>query len=88
MTSRFVVAVALAGLAFSSAVSAEQAGTPAQSQDDAQSKVVCKSVLRTGTRFKERTCKTVKQWDVAREQQRREASELVDKPLVSGARSN
>jgi len=88
MTSRFVVVVAFAGLAFSSSAYAEQATAPAQGQDDAQSKVVCKSVLRTGTRFKERTCKTVKQWDVAREQQRREASELVDKPLVSGARSN
>ena len=88
MTSRFVVVVAFAGLALSSAVSAEQVPAPTQGQDDAQSKVVSKSVLRTGTRFKERTCKTVKQWDVAREQQRREASELIDKPLVSGARSN
>ena len=88
MTSRFVVVVAFAGFAFSSAVSAQRVATPAPSQDDAQSKIVCKSVLRTGTRFKERTCKSVKQWEVMRDQQRREASEWIDKPQVNGARSN
>ena len=80
MTSRTIVSLALAS--FASPSLAQPATAPIPNGPDPQSKVVCKYELKTGTRFKERSCKTVKDWDAMREQHMRDAKEMAG-PVVN-----
>lgn len=45
-------------------------------------KMVCKRTQRTGTRFYDKTCKTVGQWDAIAEEHRRNLNETVNRPQV------
>lgn len=45
-------------------------------------KMVCKRTQRTGTRFQEKMCKTVGQWDAIAEEHRRNLNETVDRPQI------
>jgi hypothetical protein len=45
-------------------------------------KVVCRFEQNTGTRFQTRICHTNKQWDKLREQQLRDAREMVDQVIA------
>lgn len=55
----------------------------AASDDD---KMVCKSSAQTGTRFKVRTCRTKAEWAAMREQQLRDAAEMVNRPVIETRR--
>ena len=76
MISRAIVAIARASFASSSPSFAEPATASIPNGRDLQNKVVCKYELKTGTRFKERSCRTVKDWDAMREQHMRDAKEM------------
>jgi hypothetical protein len=92
MISHRAVVFMLAGLALGSTATAqggtsnqpEISGAPATAPDT--DRLVCKYQLKTGTRFKERSCRTVKQWEAMREQQRRDAHEMIDRPQVETRR--
>jgi len=49
-------------------------------------RVVCRFEQQTGTRFQTRTCHTTKEWDQMREQQLRNARELIDKAAINNGR--
>jgi hypothetical protein len=51
-----------------------------------EQKVVCKKQKATGTRFEKKTCMTSRQWDAVREQNRRDAKELIDRPEINNNR--
>jgi|KBSSwiStaDraftv2_1062776.scaffolds.fasta_scaffold25622_1 hypothetical protein len=65
---------------------AEISGAPAAAQDT--DRLVCKYELKTGTRFKERMCKSFKEWEAQREQHRRAAHEMIDTPKICGGGGN
>lgn len=51
-----------------------------------QDRVVCREMMRTGTRFKSKTCRTVAQWEKMTEENRKTASELIDRPFIFDCR--
>jgi hypothetical protein len=51
-------------------------------------KVVCRSEAATGSRFQSRVCHTNKEWDEMREQERRAAHEMIDKPFLPDCRNS
>jgi hypothetical protein len=65
---------------------AEISGAPAPTADT--DRLVCKYELKTGTRFKERSCKSFKEWEAQREQHRRAAHEMIDTPKICGGGGN
>lgn len=54
----------------------------------ADHKLVCQYMMRTGSRFKTKTCRTAAQWERMTEENRKSASELIDRPAISTARGN
>ena len=72
----------LAALALVSPVSA-QAGSTATTPED---RVVCKYQTATGTKFKTKICKTHKEWEAMREQNRRDLKEMIDRPVIEDRR--
>jgi hypothetical protein len=79
---RYKLGSILAALALVSAVPA-QAGSTASTPED---RVVCKYEVSTGTKFKTKTCKTHKQWEAMREQNRRDLKEMIDRPVIETRR--
>lgn len=65
----FLIAVASAPLA----ARGNQSSEPVKSPED---KVVCKSSLQTGTRFRKKICHTVGQWETIAEENRRALDEM------------
>ena len=57
---------------------AEISGPPVSAPGE--DRLVCKYVLKTGTRFKQRSCSTLKDWEAMREKNRRAAQEFIDTP--------
>jgi hypothetical protein len=60
------------------------AGQPAPAATGAAvhaDKLVCKDKARTGTRFPAKMCRTRAQWEQITLQHRREASEMIDRPV-------
>lgn len=55
---------------------------------DSKDKMVCKRTQKTGTRFHSQTCKTAAQWEALAEQNKRDASEWINRPSVSTERGN
>src|SRR5206468_4333572 len=49
-------------------------------------KVVCRFEQNTGTRFQTRICHTNKEWDKMREQQLRDAHEMIDRAVIETRR--
>ena len=84
MSKSSKIALALAGLAVVSPVSAQQptnaSNEPIVIKKD--KKVVCKFEQNTGTRFQTRSCKTIEEWDTIREQQLRAAQEMINKATI------
>ena len=54
--------------------------TPAEGVSD---KVVCKNKAKTGTRFPNKTCRTRAEWEKITAQNKRDASEMIDKPAIA-----
>lgn len=82
--------VGFAGFALGSAALAQQ---PASASNepiliDKDRKVVCRNEQVTGSRFPTRMCKTVAEWDAIREQQLRDAHELLGGPVVNTCRDS
>jgi hypothetical protein len=61
------------------------AGTPASaaSEKAAEGKVVCKNKAKTGTRFPSKMCRTRSEWEQISAQNKRDAKEMIDKPIVA-----
>jgi Spy/CpxP family protein refolding chaperone len=53
-----------------------------QKPNDPKKQTICKSHPKTNSRFQERTCYTREQWDQMTEQNKRNASEMIDRPYV------
>jgi len=51
-----------------------------------ENKVVCRFEQNTGTRFQTRVCHTNQQWDKMREQQLRDAHEMIDRAVIETRR--
>lgn len=76
------------------AASALLASTPAApafaadtgAKEKASEKMVCKRRLKTGTRFPSKTCRTAEQWDQIAEQNKRDASEMINRPMIETRR--
>lgn len=49
-------------------------------------RLVCHYMMRTGTRFKSKTCRTVAQWEKMTEENRKAASEMIDRPFIFDCR--
>ena len=49
-------------------------------------KIVCRFEQQTGTRFQTRVCHTNKEWDQMREQQLRDAHEMIDRAVIETRR--
>lgn len=77
----FLVSAVVAAPAIA-ALPAQSSGAGAQPAAQ-EKKVLCKKEANTGTRFAEKKCLTKAQWDKIIEQQKREAKEMIDRPLVS-----
>ena len=58
-----------------------QPGSAATSSAAEGDKLVCKIKARTGTRFPAKTCRTRADWEQITAQHRREASEMIDRPI-------
>lgn len=58
------------------------------SASDPKNKTVCKGSQRTGTRFASRTCRTVREWEELEEQNKRGASELINRPQIEIRKGN
>jgi hypothetical protein len=56
--------------------------SPTATAPDSSDRMVCKSEIRTGTRFKTRNCKTWREWEAIREAHRRAAKEMIDRPVI------
>lgn len=50
--------------------------------------VICKREKQTTTRFTKRTCMTKAQWDALAEQNRRNYSEMRDRPVIDTTRDS
>lgn len=68
------------------ALASGTADTP--SADAAKEKKVCKRTQRTGTRFYTEICKTAAEWAAIEEQSKRDAREMIDRPLQNTQRDN
>jgi hypothetical protein len=84
------LALGFAGLAFAlPAPAQQQAASPNEPiLIDKDRKVVCKNEQVTGSRFPTRSCKTVAEWDAIREQQLRDAHELLGGPVINTCRDS
>ena len=49
---------------------------------NADTTIVCKYQIKTGTRFKRKTCRTPAQWDAITENSRQTVKEIVDRPQI------
>jgi len=91
MAERIAGTWAFLALACTAPASAQQ---PANSPTDNivvtgqhyENKVVCRMEQNTGTRFPTRTCHTNQQWDKMREQQLRDAHEMLDRAVIETRR--
>lgn len=79
---RYKLGIILAALALVSPAPG-QAGSTASAPED---RVLCKYQVSTGTKFKTRTCKTQKQWEAVREQNRRDLKDMIDRPVIETRR--
>ena len=61
-----------------STTAAMQAAEPSRSKDQQ----ICTSVARTGSRFPQRICRTRTQDDAVREQNQKDASDMINRPVV------
>lgn len=88
MSKSSKIALALAGLAVVSPVSAQQptnaSNEPIVIKKD--KKVVCKFEQNTGTRFQTRSCRTIEEWDAIREQQLRAAQDMINRATIDTRR--
>jgi hypothetical protein len=91
MVKRIVGTSAFLAFALVAPASAQQA--PAAPGDSIvvtgqqyEKKVVCRFQQNTGTRFQTRTCHTNKEWDKMREQQLRDAHEMIDRAQIETRR--
>lgn len=75
-----------ASLALALAVTAT-AGSAGEKSDDA-TKLICKREKQTSTRFSKRTCMTKEQWDAVAEENRRNYSEMRDRPVIDTTRDS
>lgn len=76
-------AIILSAVALSAAPAAPQQGNlgpSANARPSAEETLVCKYAIRTGTRFKRKTCRTRAQWDAISESSRDMVKGLVDRP--------
>lgn len=84
------VAIVLLGVALAAPATSQQSASSPDAvvvgdpQDE--QKVVCKKQKATGTRFEKKTCMTVQQWDQLREQNMRDAKEMIDRPEIETRR--
>lgn len=79
-TIKLVVIGASAMLA-TPAVSQGQPPAKAPDSRDANA-AICKRDRATGTRFQTKTCRTKAQWDALAEEQKRNYSEMRDRPVI------
>lgn len=84
--TRFVRAACAGAVLFALLPAAAPAADAPKAATD--KKLVCQYMLRTGTRFKTKTCRTMTEWDKMTEENRKAASELIDRPTISTARGN
>lgn len=80
--SRMIAALAAALLAFPAAASAA-----AEPTKNGKAEMVCKTKAKTGTRFPSKTCYTREQWDAMSEQNKRDAKDLIERPIIETRRS-
>jgi len=78
-------------LALAVATTPAIAATPTTAADQAaasadENKIVCKREARVNSRFKDSVCKTRAQWEEMRIQQRRDAKEWLDRPMIDTRR--
>lgn len=57
-------------------------GPNANAGPNAANTMVCKYQIKTGTRFKRKTCRTRAQWDAITEASRQTIKDIVDRPQV------
>jgi hypothetical protein len=69
-----------------SAWAAVDSATPAA--ENPGDRMVCKYRQKTGTRFKTKICKTVDEWEALSEQSRRDANEMINRPVISIEKGN
>lgn len=82
-----IAAIAFATLVIAAPATAQTAVSAAEAARAAEEdRVVCKSQKATGTRFEKKTCMTVKQWEAMREQNRRDAKDMIDRPEIETRR--
>lgn len=82
MTTRTPLLIAAAGLLASP--SAAQRNNPTAA--GAHNQIVCKYQTKTGTRFKDKTCRTRQQWEELRIQNQRDLKEMVDRVVIEDRR--
>lgn len=86
MTLDYCIVSAFAAAALIASAPATALDTAGQSpaRESEENKVVCKSQAKTGTRFKEKDCRTRAQWEELRVQQQRDAEEMINRPKICG----
>jgi hypothetical protein len=82
---RYLKWLAISGLLISfPAVGASAADTAAKERPE--QRLVCKRKPVTGTRFPTKTCRTALEWDKIAEQNKRDAAEMTNRPIVETRR--
>ncbi|MCL6741258.1 hypothetical protein LZ518_08965 [Sphingomonas sp. RB56-2] len=84
-----IAAFTVTTLAYPIAAMAQQSDpiTVTARDDAAEDQViVCKYEMKTGSRFKEKTCKTKLQWEQMRIQHQKDAEEMFNRPTIETRR--
>lgn len=80
-----IAALVASGIAITalSTVPASAADQSAASDSSATTKVICKNLQQTGSRFAKKTCRTKSEWDAMAEAARRRGEEMFNRPRVN-----
>jgi Spy/CpxP family protein refolding chaperone len=77
--TRILLAAASAALVATAALPAH---ADEQRSQDQKKGTICKSQPKTNSRFQERTCYTREQWDKMTQQNKRDAAEMINRPVM------
>lgn len=80
------VAIFIASIALVSGQAVAESATAEAQKEDPRDRVICKSTINTGTRFKSKVCHTAAQWDKIAVESRRAATEM-NGPVIETRRN-
>ena len=84
LRSRHIALIVVAALAAPATAVPLDTVRPPSARERDEAKIVCKTQAKTGTRFRNKDCRTQGQWEELRDQQQLEAKEMLNRPVICG----